>query len=322
MTSWTPKSALAHAVVGAGFWYDPAQDIIYSRVNAWQRAVGYTWAYDEAAAPLHMIIDCEPFYFEWSGKLWMIELWKGQYGLETGAEIGVYRDDFGAGLSSSRRSRFYGCWSGENLLSMRFTLYRHGRPLFRRGLESHWWLTGFKWGLFTPSTRDLVMDAEIYFWSTEMRDAFKQAATKKGYLTTDRGTFGIHFRFDYPREQPQPGSRSSWEGQAQADNQRLVNAFNNLKQEVGATSNDPNAFHLDRDTLAQKAAQMASAAAHKVQHGLASAPLKKIGLPGPMQVPSAVVPATKRQLGVTDEAIGTYRELAGFFDRKVWRVSR
>ena len=37
-----------------------------------------------------MIIDCEPICFMYGGKNWMIELWKGQYGLETGGEIGVY----------------------------------------------------------------------------------------------------------------------------------------------------------------------------------------------------------------------------------------
>ena len=52
------------------------------------------------------IIDCEPIYFSYGGKRWLIELWKGQYALTTGAESayiepicpyrssGVFRDPF------------------------------------------------------------------------------------------------------------------------------------------------------------------------------------------------------------------------------------
>ena len=67
------------------------QDIIFSRMNAWQRDFGYAYVYDFVApATINAIIDCEPFFFRYNNKDWMIELWKGQYGFETGAEIGVY----------------------------------------------------------------------------------------------------------------------------------------------------------------------------------------------------------------------------------------
>ena len=90
-TNWTPESSLAKAVDLAGFRYDPDQDIIYSKFDAWQRATGFCHMYDEAApATISAVIDCEPIRFLSGGKQWMIELWKGQYGIETGAEIGVY----------------------------------------------------------------------------------------------------------------------------------------------------------------------------------------------------------------------------------------
>ena len=37
-----------------------------------------------------MIIDAYPVYFDYQDKTWMIEFWRGQYGINTGAEIGVY----------------------------------------------------------------------------------------------------------------------------------------------------------------------------------------------------------------------------------------
>ena len=94
--SWTPTSALAHAVYAAGFEYDPAQDIIYSRMDPLQRSFGYAYGYDVAALAMSADIDCEPIFFDYDGKHWMIELWKGQYGLETGCEIGVYTRPIGS----------------------------------------------------------------------------------------------------------------------------------------------------------------------------------------------------------------------------------
>ena len=93
---WTPQSALAHAVDVAGFAYDPRQDIIYSKMYPLQRSFGYAYGYDAAALGMDAIIDCEPIFFDYAGKTWMIELWKGQYGLETGCEIGVYNRAHGS----------------------------------------------------------------------------------------------------------------------------------------------------------------------------------------------------------------------------------
>lgn len=94
-----PRTVTANAVVAAGFNYDPGQDIIYSRMDAIQKKLGYCWKYDEGAAVISMIIDCEPICFTYGGAKWMIELWKGQYGIETGAEVGVYKQ--GSGIVSA-----------------------------------------------------------------------------------------------------------------------------------------------------------------------------------------------------------------------------
>ena len=59
-----------------GYSYDYFQDIFYSDINAWQREMGYTRLYDEAAAPMSMIIDCEPIYFEYDNRQWLVEFWK------------------------------------------------------------------------------------------------------------------------------------------------------------------------------------------------------------------------------------------------------
>jgi hypothetical protein len=80
----------------AGFDYDPSQGIIYSKMYPLQRNFGYAYGYDAAALLMSAVIDCEPIFFDYDGKTWMIELWKGQYGLETGCEIGVYTRPIGS----------------------------------------------------------------------------------------------------------------------------------------------------------------------------------------------------------------------------------
>lgn len=67
-----------------GFRYDNTNDIICSNMYSWQREVGYCRFYDEVAPVLNMIIDSEPIYFEYDNIRWLIEFWKGQYGMTTG----------------------------------------------------------------------------------------------------------------------------------------------------------------------------------------------------------------------------------------------
>ena len=76
-----------------GFEYQISQDIFVTRLDAWQRDYGYRSLYDRASPLLGMAFDCEPVYFDYQGKTWLLEFWKGQYGINTGAEIGIYRAD-------------------------------------------------------------------------------------------------------------------------------------------------------------------------------------------------------------------------------------
>lgn len=246
---WKPQTPTAQAVYEAGFKYDPVQDIIYSRMDASQWLAGYTWAYDMASPMMSMIIDCEPIYFTSGGMKWMIELWKGQYGLETGAEIGVYNYRNTNVPAGSERWTLYESARPQDfsLLRLAFTLRRNGKELFRRGPEFHWWLTGFKWGVYTDSTLDLKMDATIEFFpsnprSDHMRGAFLDALEALGYRPATTGG-SVHFQFHRPQTQ-QPGSRKALEKPAQWVNSKLVDAYVDLREELGLTNNNPNGFEI------------------------------------------------------------------------------
>lgn len=117
----------------SGYSYDERQDIFYSNIDAWQRKMGYCRLYDEAAAPMGMIIDCEPIYFKYNEEEWLIEFWKGQYDLSLGGEIGFYKS-IGPDLNIDGvfNGSFYKAVSNEDFIHMSFILKKNNRTVLKR----------------------------------------------------------------------------------------------------------------------------------------------------------------------------------------------
>ena len=253
---WTPSSALGYAVDAAGFLYDPDQDIIYSRMNPLQRGFGYAFGYDAAALAMNAVIDCEPIFFDYAGKHWMIELWKGQYGLETGCEIGVYTRPIGSmglgyalldatvgqrpGDAVASHNLFYDCASDADRLELSLTLRRNGTVLFTRGPEVHWWLTGFKWGVLSDPGQ-LSMDVRITLKDNVMRDAFMAGIAGRPYPNLAVNGTTVSFTFDQPFAVPQPTRPAPILASVNAANQTIVDTYNSM----GFASNDPNVVQAD-----------------------------------------------------------------------------
>lgn len=175
-----------------GFAYNQRHDLFYSIMYPWQRKYGYGKPYDDAAPLLSMIIDCEPIYFEYDNKKWLIEFWKGQYGMTTGAEIGVY-------VSESKnliKNIIYDAVSDEDCIPMSFVLRKQGNVLLTRN-NRHWWLTGFKLGEFSKPS-DLVMEIIITLKNKEMRDAFVNGLKKVGYKNIRAFDNSVSLTFDKP----------------------------------------------------------------------------------------------------------------------------
>lgn len=191
----------------AGYEYDINQDIFYSKVDAWQRGMGYCRLYDEAAAPLSMIIDCEPVYFEYAGRRWMIEFWKGQYGMTSGCEVGIYYTDKPDIDTEFFKGPFFECASDDDLLKMRYTLYKNDHVLFKRS-DVHWWVTGFKLGEFSYPD-ELSVDITIQLKDDEMRNEFIKGLLNAGYSEEEISVTGksVSVYFDKPRT-VQPYSRN------------------------------------------------------------------------------------------------------------------
>ena len=134
---------------------------------------------------------------------------------------------------------------------MSFTLIRKGVPLFSRGPEPHWWLTGFKWGVFS-APEWLTMDVRITFTkkpemhkefvaALELQHRRSQLAGRAGYKNISIDADSVSFTFDKPTSFQR---RSDYKGhvqRAQGANRRLVKRYAAL----GVSSNDPNQIPSD-----------------------------------------------------------------------------
>lgn len=194
---------LSKLIEPIGFAYDSKQDIFLSRTDAWQRDYGYSSLFDRTAPFFQMVFDCEPIYFDYEEKTWMIELWKGQYGINTGCELGIYRAD--TLLPSSERKRFhFHAITNEEMLPVHIDFHKKGRLLFTLS-KHHWWLAGFYMGLFSHP-QQLQMRISIEFPNLRMARAFTDALLENKHCPDTICTDGriVTFCFDNPTtSQPQ-----------------------------------------------------------------------------------------------------------------------
>lgn len=157
-----------------GFAFDLEQDIVISKNDAWQRDVGFCDLYDLKAPFFNIVTDAEPIYFMYDNKEYRLEFWKGQYGITTGAEIGLYVRE----KDSKDIRGFYRAAKDFERLQMGYKLYDNCFLFSRCGYS--WWLTGFDVGKFSQP-KDLCLKICIAFPNQEMQIAFVEGLLKAGY---------------------------------------------------------------------------------------------------------------------------------------------
>lgn len=194
---------LSHLIEPAGYTYDMRQDIFTSLIDAWQRDYGYCAFFDRTAPFFQMVFDCEPIYFDYCGKTWMIEIWKGQYGINSGCEVGIYRADTLISPSMRKHTLFHAV-TDEEMLPISVSFFKNQQCLFEIS-KRHWWLAGFCLGLFSRPY-ELHMTVSITFPNCEMMCAFSEALRRIGYSSQDLCLNGLtaSFCFALPKT-PQPG---------------------------------------------------------------------------------------------------------------------
>ena len=176
-----------------GFAYDSKKDAFYSTKDAWQKNFGYCHLYDVLAPEFRMIIDTEPIRFNYNNKNWLITFWKGQYGIVTGAEIGIYNT---IEKKVNKKTLYFPAEDNE-MLDMSFILYKNAKEITRISAK-HWWLAIFKLAMFSKP-KELTMDIKITFPCKEMLEAFLISFKKKHHKTKDYNTVDNTFYFSFKK---------------------------------------------------------------------------------------------------------------------------
>ncbi|MCL1952645.1 MAG: DUF4474 domain-containing protein [Oscillospiraceae bacterium] len=118
-------------------------------------------------------------------KDWMIQMWKGRYGLVMlGGEIGIYTKP------STQTSEHYYAAVPEEELVMAMDVYQQNlktgatpKKLLTRGPESAWWLTGFVPGSYFEYNKksEIILVADIGFPNEDMLGLFTNGIRSAGF---------------------------------------------------------------------------------------------------------------------------------------------
>lgn len=198
MTQTEKCQLLNELIQPFGYQYLSCQDIFFSTFDAWQRNFGYTQSYDCLAPYFNMVFDSEPVYFNYHNRTWLIEFWKGQYGINTGAEIGIYCAD-SIIPPQKRSSELFHTIPNEELPLFSMNLKRnadqHGGSIANLSMP-HWWLAAFRIGCFSQPD-NLCADFCIRFPYRDMMYAFADALIQLGYDASSLKQWDSSICFSY-----------------------------------------------------------------------------------------------------------------------------
>ncbi|MBQ7597967.1 MAG: DUF4474 domain-containing protein [Clostridia bacterium] len=178
-----------------GYQYSYPDDYYYTNdKKCWQKYFGFSKFYDLVSPYILLEYDYVRVYFTYEGKDWMIQFWKGQYGLIFyGCEVGVYNRRH----SSKEPGVFtlYNCAKEEDWMYMEQSLYHDTTGLgtykreFTRPWDKYWWCTGFKRGHLRVEepARELRSVGTIEMKDEEMVRLFTEGLEKCGFTRVEYG---------------------------------------------------------------------------------------------------------------------------------------
>lgn len=155
-------------LAGTGFNFNLHESLVYATIDSWMRKFGFCVFYDIAAnsMPLLWHYITRRFTFEYDGLEWMIQIWKGNYLITNGAEVGVYNREPGS------FGTFYNCATDDQLMEMSLQVYHGDDLLVNQDPQMHWWINGFRMGRRRYIPDSLTMKFSIVMPNEEMLKAF------------------------------------------------------------------------------------------------------------------------------------------------------
>lgn len=155
-------------LIGIGFNFNLKEMMVYATINAWMRDFGFCVFYDLAANSMPLLWNYETrrFKFDYDGLEWMIQIWKGNYLITNGAEVGVYN------RSPEKIGTFYDCATDDQLMEMSLQVYHGEELLVNQEPQLHWWINGFGMHERRYIPASLTMKFSILMPDEEMLNAF------------------------------------------------------------------------------------------------------------------------------------------------------
>ncbi len=161
-------------VMGTGFNFSITEMMVYATSEAWMRDFGFCVFYDIAAnsMPLLWNYNTRRFKFDYDGLEWMVQIWKGNYLIANGAEVGLYNrtaDKFGT---------FYNCAEDDRMIPMSMQLYAGDKLIVNQEEQLHWWINGFRINGVHYPVSSLTLFFTLEMPDEEMLNAFCNSIDK------------------------------------------------------------------------------------------------------------------------------------------------
>jgi len=183
-----------------GFIFDPYQFTVINQKPVFQFGLGFNNIYDIFPWMVNVWADTVICEFNYGGKDWRIQFWKGGYGVffATGGEIGVYTKPVNMPVNHYNAPLTQDDW-----LYMTYTIYNKGEKLFTRpspylvgDVGPYWWAPGYKilsicTDFFNSPRSNVVMDATLELKDSRMAAAFIEQLKAKGFSELKTGKLGL-----------------------------------------------------------------------------------------------------------------------------------
>ena len=193
------ESGFVMGTDGAGIWGSGLEfdfDNYIARLSPGNKnkRYGFNIFYDIFSPLALMFLDTVRFPFEYNGKEFMIQIWKGSYYLiSNGGEISIYERPLGRFLQWDA--------SEDTNLDMTMRIYQKGELFLDFGPYRTWWLGGFRFGnpfrLPVVSANKLRMTGTIIFEDQAMLDAFLASFRENKPENMTGDSDGLIFYFDW-----------------------------------------------------------------------------------------------------------------------------
>ena len=190
-----------------GFQYLWEEDIFTSNIDAWQRKSGYETLYDRAAINANMVIDAWPVYFDYDGRTWLIEFWIGQYGINTGGEVGVYHAK-NIVPPHLYKTAHYDAVKSMEMPHICCRLERKGAKVYEI-YARHWWLTGFRMGTFSKPSELRMMTTLSVLLPVRLPRPAHLLSAQQATVYTSAALPCYNFRFPLPPQISAPTLREA-----------------------------------------------------------------------------------------------------------------